>query len=102
MSVTNILKIIQTVPVSQLVLEVMLMGGLARLFPDTLYVPLVTAAGLGATVLTARAAFGGHDQTKNPLDVKNIMKWTIIGAMAGTCYENVPPVHNFVNGALGR
>lgn len=88
--------------VAKLVAGSLIMGGLAKSFPEALSKPLAAAAGLGATVLTLEAALGNHNQETNPLRIKPIGKWVIIGAAAGACYANVPVVNNFVNGIIGR
>jgi len=88
--------------VAKLVTASLIMGGLAKSFPDTLSNPLAVAAGLGATALTLKAALGDHNQETNPLRINSIGKWVIIGGAAGACYNNVPVVKYFVNGILGR
>ena len=87
--------------VAKLIAGSLIMGGLAKSFPEALSKPLAAAAGLGATVLTLKAALGNHNQETNPLRIQSIGKWVIIGAAAGACYKNVPVVNSFVNGALG-
>ncbi|NBP03447.1 MAG: hypothetical protein EBU90_25830, partial [Proteobacteria bacterium] len=86
--------------VANLLAASLFVAGSARLFPDTLSLPSKTAAGLGATALTLQAAFGGYNQTKNPLRLKTVLNWAIVGGVAGCCYNNVPFVHDIANGAL--
>ena len=86
--------------VANLLAASLFVAGSARLFPDALSLPSKTAAGLGATALTLQAAFGGYNQTKKPLRLETVLNWAIVGGVAGCCYNNVPFVHDIVNGAL--